>query len=816
MIQWARQALINHGLAEKCGHFVWRLTEAGVGRAAEYKSIAPNGEVIANALSTTERAVAFNQPPAIFKKVDYRLEGLLNYIEQGDLGLPELQRPFVWSPTKVRDLLDSMYRGFPIGHLLFWENPGTKGTKFIGVEGKQQTAPQLLIVDGQQRLTSLYAVFTGAEVLDDTFQKARLEIAFRPRDSKFEVTDAAIKKDPEFVENITDILTKPAAFTVVADFLKELETKKTITEEDRKAIAYNLGRLFELKAYPLSALQIDSSADEEAVADIFVRTNSAGTKLNQADFILTLLSVFWEDGRKALERFSQASRLPPSGGGSSPFNYLIRPEPSQLLRVAIAVGFNRGRLRSVYQILRGKDPESDTFSPALRDKQYARLREAQEKVLDLNYWHDFLSVIQSAGFRSEEMISSENALLYSYAFYIIGRTKFSVALKTLQRLIARWFFATALTGRYTGSSETAVEEDLNRIKNLTTGNDFINDLKTIIDATLTNDFWTITLPTQLDTSSANSPSVFAYIASQACLGAQVLFSDKKIGDVLDPSIKPKKKLVEQHHLFPRGWLEKNGITSRAMINQAANFALLEWPDNMAISDDPPGKYVPEMKKRLESQMWDKMCYLHALPVNWEELSYQEFLGARRELMARQIRAGFQVLSGEQPVLDLQDVPVDKEESLAWEAIKNAELAMRKLVRLKYDFRWKQQANNRMRKVLGEDAWTAIEKMRQKGLSQYPLSSAPEDHELLNYCYLGQLVSLILASDAWDLFKPLFTDKHQLENIVQSIMPVRNDKAHFRPVPLKELQRCRIASDDLIALLSKEQLVNSGSERIQQS
>jgi hypothetical protein len=244
-----------------------------------------------------------------------------------------------------------------------------------------------------------------------------------------------------------------------------------------------------------------------------------------------------------------------------------------------------------------------------------------------------------------------------------------------------------------------------------------------------------------------------------------------------------------------------------MINQAANFALLEWPDNIEISDDPPGKYVPEMKKRFTAQIWSTMCVQHALPPNWEELSYQAFLVTRRELMARLIHKGFQALSGDQSVMDVQTVSVDAEENLAWEAVKNAELAMRKLVRLKYNSTWKEQADDRIRKILGEDAWKSIEKMQQKESSQYPLSPVPKRAELLDYCYLGQLVNLVLSAEAWELFKHLFKDKHQLEEIVKCIMPVRNDRAHFRPVPLKELQRCRIASDDLMVILAKEQLLD---------
>jgi hypothetical protein len=174
-------------------------------------------------------------------------------------------------------------------------------------------------------------------------------------------------------------------------------------------------------------------------------------------------------------------------------------------------------------------------------------------------------------------------------------------------------------------------------------------------------------------------------------------------------------------------------------------------------------------------------------------------------MARIIRLAFQNLSGEEAAIGGLDVPLIEEEKAAWEAVKNAELALRRIIRAKYEARWKQQANDRMRKVLGEDAWATIEKVRQKEASQYPLSPAANNHDLLNYCYLGQLVTLILSSESWDLFSHVFKDKQQLESLVKCIMPVRNDSAHFRPVPVKELQRCRIASDDLIVLLSKEKI-----------
>jgi hypothetical protein len=580
-----------------------------------------------------------------FKKVDYDLSGLLHYIELGDIGLPDIQRPFVWSNAKVRDLFDSMYRGFPVGYLLFWENASGNEAKQIGLEGKQHAVPSRLIVDGQQRLTSLFAIFRGKKVLDEDYRERQIEVAFRPRDGKFEVADAAIRRDPEWIANISNIWAsgKPS-YQMVKGFLKQVEAKGPLSSEAEEHIAHNLDRLFDLQKYPFTALEIAPTVDEEQVADIFVRINSEGVRLNQADFILTLMSVFWDEGRLALETFCRQSRKAPDASASaSPFNHFIQPDPDQLLRVAVALGFERGRLKSVYQVLRGKDLDTDEFSSDRRDAQFKVLQDAQAEVLNLTYWHQFLSCLIGAGFRSAEMISSQNALLYAYAFYLIGRQRFGVPEHRLQKLIGRWFFASSLTGRYTSSPETVMDGDLNQLKGLKDGESFAGVLEEMMASELTNDFWTVTLPANLDSSSARNPELFAYVAAQNRLGAPVLFSHKKVQDLLDPTIKAKKKALERHHLFPRAWLESQGIDDLKEINQLANFALLEWPENIDISDTPPADYVPQIQRRFPSEEWARMYEHHAMPENWHKMSYETFLQERRKLMAGIIRRGFETL-----------------------------------------------------------------------------------------------------------------------------------------------------------------------------
>jgi hypothetical protein len=582
-----------------------------------------------------------------FKKVEYDLGGLLYSIDMGDIGLPDLQRPFVWSNTRVRDLFDSMYRGFPVGNMLFWENGIVENSRQIGFDWKQHSPPARLIVDGQQRLTSLYAVVKGKKVRDKNYSERSIEIAFRPRDGKFEVSDAAIKKDLEWIPNITDIWTLDKGnYEGITEFIDKISQKKTIDQSEKKAISTNINKLYGLISYPFTAFEINQTVGEEEVANIFVRINSTGVPLNQADFILTLLSVFWDDGRKELEKFCENSRkIPKPGDPPSPFNYLIQPDADQLLRVSIAFGFKRGKLQSVYQLLRGKDLDTGEFSAERRIAQFAVLQSAQKEVLNLMYWDQFLKTLIGAGFRTNELISSQTAVLSAYSFYLIGRIEHKIPEHVMQKLISRWFYASSLTSRYSGSSETVMEQDLNRIKDKTDADSFIKALDEMMMSQLTNDFWTVTLPHNLDNSSARSPELFTYIAAQNKLSAPVLFSinGKKVSDLLDPSLKTMKKALDRHHLFPKAWLIRQNITDLKQTNQIANFALLEWPDNNDIRDNPPYKYLPDIQTRFDPEVWKIMTNLHALPDGWEHMDYQNFLTERRKLMAGIIRKGFELL-----------------------------------------------------------------------------------------------------------------------------------------------------------------------------
>jgi len=581
----------------------------------------------------------------LFKEVSYSLGKLIEDIDLGEIALPDIQRFFVWNAAKVRDLFDSMYKGFPVGYLLFWANVSGGGIRQIG-DGSKQRVARLLIVDGQQRLTSLYAVLKGRPVLKEDYTHGRINIAFQPKEARFEVADAAIRRDPEFISNISDLWSgERSRNRFVRDFIGRLRASREVDEDEEDRLNEQIDQLYDLQNYPFTALELSPSVTEEEVSDVFVRINSKGVTLSQADFILTLMSVFWDEGRADLERFCRAARKPTQGEASA-FNHFIEPEPDQLLRAAVALAFRRARLEHVYSLLRGKDLETRTYSEERRDQQFAQLEQAQAIVLDLTNWHEFLKTLVRAGFRGRKMVTSNTTLIYCYALYLIGKRDYSVDAFKLRNVIARWFFFSALTGRYTNSPESSMEEDLAGIRNVASAESFVEHLDSIIRGTFTDDYWHTTLPTDLVTSSARTPQLSAYHASLNLLDAKALFSELKVSELLDPALQANKAPLERHHLFPRNYLKQIGITEIRETNQIANFALIEWVDNINISDDPPATYIPKYLARQDSSSvsYDQMSYWHALPTDWENLEYSEFLEQRRALIASAIKDGFATLN----------------------------------------------------------------------------------------------------------------------------------------------------------------------------
>ncbi len=458
----------------------------------------------------------------IFEHGQRSIASLTSDIEREVIALPDLQRPFVWEDTKVRELLDSLFVGFPVGTLVFWHTSNDKDARALGAERPGLRATTL-VIDGQQRLTSLYAVMRGVEVVGKDGGRRKITIAFRPRDGRFEVADAAIRNDPEFLPNVTELWngTRPKP-QIRRDLMNALRDKgRAVDEKYEDAVERNLDRAHSITDYRFPTVDIrktattqDEEATEEDVAEIFVRINNQGTRLGQADFVLTLLSVYHGELRDRIEERSRAMSL----------GTVVGIDTQQLLRAVCGVAFGRARMSAVYRFLRGVDPTTGEADAAGRLKRLSQLDDAARECMEPTPWRDYLLRVQHAGFVSQALVASKNAIVNAYAFYIRGR-KAGIPKSKLDEMIARWVFGTLLTARYSGSSETIFEQDLTRVAGLRPddADGFVRALDDAMGETITGDYWTHSLVQALETQKARAPAALAFRAAQVVLGTRLCF-----------------------------------------------------------------------------------------------------------------------------------------------------------------------------------------------------------------------------------------------------------------------------------------------------
>ena len=569
---------------------------------------------------------------SIYKPVSLEVGNILKDVQTGKIGLPDLQRPFVWKNDKVRQLLDSMFRGYPIGYIMLWESPADYSEKksSIGTNSKTYEAPKELVIDGQQRLTALLSSLYGVPVKDKDFKERTIRIAFDPITHVFENADAATDGNPKFIPSVSD------AFTANKENSKKGEPELTDEEED--LIEQGINALLGLERYLLPTLEITSDADEEMVSDIFVRVNSQGQSLKQDDFIMTLLSVYEPEMRSRIEKFCADSHVPADG---TSYNHLIKTSATHIIRAAVGLGFKRGRLRYAYQILRGKDLKTGETTAETRAENFEKFGKALDRVLDLNNWKAFLNTLGEAGYISSSQITSENALIFNYAFYLIGRYEFKMEPLSIKKLIRRWFYASNLTAFYVGSFESDFEKQLNEVSELKTAEEFIAYFDRSLAALMTDDYFSLTLPNDLNANEATGPSWHGFVAAQVVLGYKALFSTVPVSQLISDGASGTKKAVDKHHLFPDNYLKEAGYISNR--SNRANFTYADYGNNIYISDDAPSVYVAKYRNELGEEAYKEACVQHALPDGFENMDYEQFLSERRGLMAQLIKKGFERL-----------------------------------------------------------------------------------------------------------------------------------------------------------------------------
>ena len=586
----------------------------------------------------------------LYDNIPMEVEDLLKDIKSGKLGLPDLQRPFVWKDNKVRDLLDSMLKGFPIGYIMIWSAPEDyENVKQIGLNEKNYKRSEDLVIDGQQRLTSLIASMYGIKVKDKRFKERRIRIVYNPLEAKFEVWSNRYEKDPLWINDISKLFEaddRHEATKFRREFIKRLNEYKVskeepeLTDDEEITIEENLNALLDLKDYSLPVLKIRQKADEEDVADIFKRVNSGGQNLNENNFIETLLSVYDNDVHDKIMKFCTESRIPLDG---TSFNNIIDVDPSHLIRMAVGYGFNRARMRYGYKILRGKNLKTGETSEETRKENLEIFKNALDLVMDVNNWHTYLNLFPNAGYIRGNLVSSSYVVIYGYVWYLMGKYQYHVGPLELRKVITKFIFMSLVRQYYGLAPESSVERNFADLRDVKDAQGFVDYFNKEVELNFTEDFFTKTLPDDLHSSSAISPSWYGYIASINVLGTPMLFSTSPLSVYWEKGGSGKKKAIDKHHIFPKNYLKHQGFDSDRDRNQIANFTYLDYNTNIDIADNPPADYVGRYREKLGEEGYRLACEQNALPIGFESMDYFTFLEERRKLMSGIIKKAYKKL-----------------------------------------------------------------------------------------------------------------------------------------------------------------------------
>lgn len=586
------------------------------------------------------------------------VESLLSWVKSGEIAIPEIQRPFVWEATKVRNLLDSLYLGYPVGYLIAWRNPTVKLKDGTSAAGKR------ILIDGQQRVTALMAALLGQEVLTKDYETTRIRIAFHPQTQKFEVANPAILKDSAWIGDVADVFAPQASlFRLVTDYV----ARNPGVSQD--TMFQSIERLRKIVSNHVGVIELAEDLDIETVTEIFIRVNSAGTELSQADFAMSKIAVNESYGgnllRKAIEYFCHTAVAPEFLGKiekadpvfvTSDFHPRIRwiadvnddlydPTYTDMLRVAFTSEFGRGKLQDLVALLSGRNFETKQYEESIAEQSFAKLKQGIHSFVSQTNFERFTMILRSAGFVTNDLIGSRNTVNFAYIIYLRGRQE-GLPAADLERIVRRWFVMSILRSRYTGSPETAFDVDIRQIaaRSLTAWVD------TTLATELPDSFWTGMLPQLMDTSSSNSPYFLTWQAAQAKLGDHGFLSrDITVRDLL-------LNRSDIHHIYPRNVLKKQGL-ARGRYNQIANFVLAQSEINIAIRDTPAPRYFAQLVEQCQGgpRLYGGITTMDELRRNLQENSlpeslldgtempYDDFLEARRHLMAAKIRSWFEVL-----------------------------------------------------------------------------------------------------------------------------------------------------------------------------
>ena len=589
------------------------------------------------------------------------ISAILGLIEANDIAIPEIQRPFVWKKTQVRDLIDSLYKGYPTGYIILWKNPNVKLKDGTISSGKK------VLIDGQQRITALMTAIAGRTVFNSEYKEERIRIAFDPMaalsgepDAEiFAVATPAIRKSKRWIPDIAELFTSSySSFRFIPKYCEE--NPEIQPEELEKIISKVKG----ISNRMIGIIELSENLEIDVVTDIFIRINSKGTALSQGDFVMSKIAADEIHGgntlRKVIDYFSHLAVVPSyydyiathdMAFSATPYLQKLKwlrddtetvydPECDDVIRVAFMHKLKRAKLSNLVSMLSGRNFETREFKEEIVEQTYTDFTEGVMNVINEFNFKQFMIAIKSAGFISSKLVNSNMALDFAYTIYLLLKESKEVPVEDIKRYVQKWYVLSVLTGRYSSSPESAFARDIRRIRE----SGVVTILKEIEDAQLSDNFWNVALVQDLSYTSTNNPTYLVFLA------AQIFFNDISF---LSSNV-PVRELIalggDVHHIFPKQYLIDNHY-DKSRYNQEANFVYLDRPVNISIGKKAPYVYLQDAEARCQNGTTqiglinDINKFYENLETNcvprealkMDHTSYGEFLEKRRKMMAAKIK-----------------------------------------------------------------------------------------------------------------------------------------------------------------------------------
>ena len=591
---------------------------------------------------------------------------ILGLIASGDIAIPEIQRPFVWKKTQVRDLLASLYKGYPTGYLIIWKNPDVR------LKDGKMSAGKKILIDGQQRVTALMTAIAGIPVTNSNYRKERIKIAFDPfqafsedRDAEiFAVQDSSHLRSKRWIPDVAEVFKNDfSVFSFITNYCKDNPDMQPETLDKVLTKLRSIGNRM------IGVIDLSETLNIDIVTDIFIRINSKGTALSQGDFVMSKIAADENYGgtdlRKAIDYFAHLSRVPSfydrikeDDAAFTQIDYFSKiawlrneiedvydPDYDDVLRVAFMHKYPRAKLSDLVSLLSGRDFETREYKEEIIADTYTKLRDGVMNVFSEYNFKQFMIAIRSAGFISKKLVNSQMALDFAYTLYLILTQSHEVSTGEVKRLVQKWYVLSVLTGRYSNSPESAFARDIRLINE----QGVVKTLQDIEAATLSETFWNVAVVQNLIMTSTNNPTYLVFLAAQVMMNDVSLLSNNVlVRELIDGG--------DVHHIFPKEYLKQNQY-EKSQYNQEGNYAYLDTQVNKSIGKKAPNVYFPEARDQCETGIitigsitdYDQLLAnleTNCVPIDvfdMDHTRYAEFLEKRRVMMAKKIRAYYEAL-----------------------------------------------------------------------------------------------------------------------------------------------------------------------------